>query len=333
MSQLLPIAYGPQTPFDENERRLIDEVHRMAMHSSTPGAADLGRTIEQQVASLDQLGAVLAGYPSPIRQQQLGERKRGLSTLVEALSRTNPANFEFFLPTRAIVGRALVMAESNFYRLLRHVCVDVCTKDHAEKCATCAAGRLRVCLYTKLAEEVLSTLASDDHLDRDIRSKAVLALAQIWERHLTYRVRDFFPILDATWEARQRVTATGGTLEGMQEVFELFKAGCDPRFVDYFVRPHPTDDEIQAFREFLFGRTAEELKRMSRRMAHQGSNSVSLRDKTTGNNDELDGATAFYEFFRARHLQAMARRMARIPGPKRTAEGYVMISYLKQMTD
>lgn len=331
MSQLTSIKYGPYSPFDQNERQTIEAIHRLVSQSDKPQSAALAQAILDQVASLDQLGAVLDSYPSPVQEQRLGDLHRGLPTLVQALSQTNPANFEFYLPTRAIVGRALVMAEGNFYRHLRHICHETLDQTNARRWGDAAAERLRVCLYTKLAEEVLSTLASDDKLDHETRSKAVVALAQIWERRLTYRVSDFFPILDATWDARRRVTAVGGTLEGMQEVFELFKAGCHPKFVDYFVRPNPTDEETQAFREFLFGRTAEELKRMSRRMADSGQNCINLREQGEGA-DSLDSATAFYEFFCARHMQAVARRLAGLPGPKRTAEGYVMISYLQQMT-
>jgi hypothetical protein len=32
-------------------------------------------------------------------------------------------------------------------------------------------------------------------------------------------------------------------------------------------------------------------------------------------------------------LQANARRLARLPGPKHTAEGYVLLAWLEQITD
>lgn len=331
MTQTSPIEYGPHSPFDEHERPIIEAVHQLTIESSHPAAGDLAGAIENQVSCLNQLGAVFAGYPSPVQEQRLGDKRRGLPTLVEALSRTNPANYEFYLPTRAIVSRTLAMAESNFYRLLRHICLEITESATARHCADQVADRLRVCLYTLLTEDVLSALASDDSTDSEIRSKSVVALAQIWERRLTYRVSDFFPILDATWDARRRVIAVGGTLQGMAEVFELFKAGCDQRFVDFFVRPNPTPEEIEAFREFLFGRTAEQLKRMSRRMVESGKHSIDLRK--LDDTESLEGSVAFYEFFRSRHLQAMARRLANLTGPKRTAEGYVMVAYLTQMTD
>jgi hypothetical protein len=279
---------------------------------------------------LEWMGEVISEYPSPIEEQRLGKRERGLDTLVQTLGKSNPANFDFFLPTRALLGRALVMAEANFYRLLLHVCADETVAGCGTELSESIQKRLRLCLYTKLVEEVLSALACDDSIDVPVRSKSVVALAQIWERRMTYRVSDFFPVLDATWEARRRVKAVGGTLAGMQEMFELFNAGCDPQFVDFFIRPNPSEDEIEAFREFLFGKTTEELNRIRTEMAEGDALCVNF-DKESKIHQDGAGITGFYEFFRSRYLQAMARNLANLPGPKRTAEGYVMISYLEQM--
>lgn len=323
------IRYGPSSPFTADERETIEAIYDQVERSEHPQAQQFAKTIRQQMDSLDWLGQVLAQYPSPLDEQTLGRRQRGLDTLIDSLSQTNPANFEFFLPTRALLGRALDMAESNFYRLLRHVCSEILPGSDGNTLREQATRCLRLCLYTKLVEEVLSDLASDNHLDRSVRGKAVAALAQIWERRLTYRVRDFFPLLEATWEARQRITVTGGTLVGTQEVFELFQAGGDPRFVDYFARSDHSENEVEAFREFLFGTSSEELNRLARQMQDRGVYSITLDNPMAA--PEHDIATLFYEFFRSRHLLAVARKLADQPGPKRTAEGYVMIYYLDQM--
>ncbi len=324
-----PVRYGPNSPFDAEERSIIEAIYERLARAGDPGAAQLGDTIKRQMVCLEWLGEVLANYPSPLSEQQLGTRQRGLQTLVDSLCNTNPATFEFHLPTRALLGRSLVMAESNFYRLLGHVCREAFDGQEASNLHAQTVRRLRVCLYTRLVEEVLTAIASDIGVDREVRAKAVVALAQIWERRLTYRVSDFFPILEATWEARQKFTAVGGTLSGTQEMFELFKAGADPRFVDFFARPNPSEDEIEAFREFLFGALTEELDRLTREMRGRGDTSTVVRDRTEIG--DQDPATVFYGFFRFRQLQATARRLAGVPGPKRTAEVYVMISYLEQL--
>lgn len=324
-----PVRYGPHSPFDSAEREAIEEINECVARSSHRHAAELSAAIHQQMASLEHLGEVVSQYPSPAEEQRLGDKSRGLSTLVETLSASNAANFEFFLPTRALVGRALVMAEANFYRFLRHVCLQVLEEAPGRRLAELASARLRTCMYTKLVEELLSAITCDDGVDSDVRSRSIVALAQIWEQRLTYRVSDFFPVLEATWEARGRVKAIGGTLVGTSELFQLFSAGCDSRFVDHFVRPNPSEDEREAFREFLFGKTTEELERLTRRMTDEGKGSIAFDDHDKSG--ERDAATAFYEFFRVRYLQAMARKLAEQPGPKRTAEAYVMIAYLRQL--
>jgi len=323
-----PLVFGLNTPFDTEEREVIEQIHDAVRNSDHPEGAKLVAEIHRYIAGLENLGEVLVAYPSPRASQTLGSRERGLNTLVDSLSTAGPANFEFLLPTRAIIGRALVMAESNFYRFLDHVCDESLKGKRRRELRQLAVDRMHACLYTKLVEELLSGLAYDGELAHEIRSQAVAALAQIWDRRLTYRVRDFFPVLQATWDARQKVTAIGGTLAGTHELISLLQAGCDQRFVDVLAGDDPSPDELEAFREFLFGTTSEELDRLSQDMAASGATSVSITDQAvTGGQD---GVTVFYSFFRTRLLQAQARRVANLPGPKRTAEAYVMISYLKK---
>ncbi|MCB9849340.1 MAG: hypothetical protein H6817_01395 [Phycisphaerales bacterium] len=327
-SRAVPILYGLHSPFDTEERAAIEQVYSQVCASDHPDAQELAGEVRHYVSSLENLGDILARYPSPRASQTLGSRERGLHTLVETLSHATPANFEFLLPTRALIGRALAMAESNFYRFLRHVCDEVLAGAERDRLRARVIDRMHACMYTKLIEEVLSALASDHDLDHEVRSRAVAALSQIWDRRLTYRVRDFFPILEATWNARQKITVVGGTLSGTHEMFALFQAGCDARFVDFFAAPEPSTDEIEAFREFLFGTSSEELEQLSKDMAASGATSISVTDQAvTGGQD---GVTVFYSFFRMRHLQATARRMMNTPGPKRTAEAYVLIAYLMQ---
>jgi hypothetical protein len=323
------LYYGPHSPFDREERETIKAVFEAVFHSSHPKAPDLAETIERHVFCLESMGELMHQYPSPLDSQSLGERQRGLDTLIDTLSRSTPANFEFFAPTGALIGRALNMAETNFYRLLHHLCREISGEPCETDLLAQVRERLRVSLYTKLIEEVLSDIASDVKVEREIRGRAVAALAQIWAHRLTYRVSDFFPILEATWKARQRIRVTGGTLLGTQEMFELFREGCDPNFVEYFARPNPSHDEVSAFREFLFGTTSEDLLELEHQMEREGLCSISLGH--THMEFDRDPGTLFYEFFRNRFIQAVARRLSDLPGPKRTAEGYVMIGYLQQV--
>ena len=177
-------------------------------------------------------------------------------------------------------------------------------------------------------------------MDRSVRAKAVAALAKLWENRLTYRVRDFFPLLEATWEARRRIRVSVGTMLGVSEIFRLLQVGCDPRFVDYFSRPRLTEDERQAFQEFLIGVPTEKITSLSQLMKDEGKTCLSPEEAAEAlafgkprPERRTSGAVSAYEFFRVRYLEAAARRLKDLPGPRRTAEEYVMIYFLDQQPD
>lgn len=328
----LMLEYGPHSPFDAEERETISVVVSAIEAADSFRAGEFVEIIRRHVSALDELGEALSRYPSPSDTQVLGERLRGLETLVDTLCGSSAANFEIYLPTRAFLGRAIVMAESNFYRLLRHVCVDALPEGERRTVLVRRVERLlRNALYTRLCEDVLSSIASDKNVAREIRSEAVVALAQIWDQQLQYRLAEFFPLLEATWEARQHSAVVGGTLSGASEMMELLQAGCHTEFVDYFARPMLSDDELGAFREFLFGKTTEELAALERQMQAEGTSAIALDG--TPRQPVTDVASVLYEFFRRRHLQALARRFGELPGPKHTAEEYVMIYYLDRKRD
>jgi hypothetical protein len=323
-----PIVYGSSSPFSEDERETIERIYRHIVEGEHEECDAMAQLVVRGIQNLEKLGEVLATYPSPLREQQLGHRHRGLDSLVEALCSATLANSEFFLPTRAVVGRAMNMAECNFYRLLTHVCDEIIPGEDGEQLWERATQCLRLHLYSKLSEEVLLDIACDPTLRRTVRAHAVMSLAQLWDRRLTYYVRDFFPLLESTWEARQRIGVTGGTLYGTKEVLELFREGVAPEFVDYFARDDHSEDEIQAFREFLFGVPYEELVKLAGGTDGKGDASLDLVSPAMTTCDK--GVLLFYEFFQSRYLQSVARKLGQQPGPKRTAEGYVMVYFLDQ---
>ncbi len=332
------IAFSDHGPFDGEEREVIHGVINAIETSASPAKTELIASVMQSVRQLDSLGEVLASYPSVFGAQSLGGRKRDVNSLLASLSRATPSNFDMCLPTRALVVRTLVMGEVNFWRLLHFACNEALEGEPLAKLHRRVEPCMCHCLYTRLAEVVLIGICSDDALAAPTRNRAALGLMHIWERS-RYRVSDFFPVLEATWDARRRFPAVLGTLLGTAEMFRLIEEGCDERFVDYLVHPDRSEDEEAAFREFLFGATTEHLRQIEQQMAASGRGSIGvadvpdsarLRDACAGKGDP---ALAMFEFFLYRHLQASARRQADLPGPKRTAEEYVMITYLDNDAD
>lgn len=331
------LVFSPHGPFDDEEQTIIRQVVRRVEAAKKPMADDMLDLVEKQIRQLDRLAEVLDDYPSVFTEEAVGSTRRNLASLVATLTRSSAANIEMFLPARALVSRTLVMAEVNFYRLLRVICDEAMTEEDCAAMEPHVNDQLCLALYTRLAEALLISIASDDGVPERLRDKAALSLVHIWDDS-TFRVRKFFPVLEATWQARRKVPVTLGTLLGTAEMFRLLEAGCDERFVDYLAREDHTEDEAQAFREFLFGATTEKLQELEDHMLTSGKVALSADELPRGACADAhtatgDPALAMYEFFLSRHLQASARRLACLPGPKRTAEEYVMLHFLERKLD
>lgn len=323
-----PRSNGSNQPLQADEVELAERIGEALRRGGTQQATATAEAIDGQIRLLHQFGDLLAGYPSPLEEQNLGGRKRGLETLVDTLVGTDQATFAFRAPTQALVGRALTMAQVNFFRMLWHVCTWLEDPQEAATLREVAARKLRAGVYCRLVEEVLAALVTDQTVARGDRVLAARHLALLWGHRLTWRAHDFFPILEATWEARQRVRVVGGTLLGTSELFQLLTSGADTEFVVLLTGREHAEHEVLAFREFLFGASSEELERVAERMSREGLTSVEL-DSQLGQAGR-DAGSILYEFFQARFVQAGARRVANLPGPRHTAEAYVLLAWLGQ---
>ncbi|MCR9247897.1 MAG: hypothetical protein NXI31_22945 [bacterium] len=317
---------GTQHPLEPAELELVDRVIAAIEASDDENAAATIQAIDEQLESLGLFGQLLARYPSPLDEQRLGRMRRSLDTLVDSLVATDQASFPFRAPTQALVGRSMNMAQINFLRLLWHVTGSLPDKGEAAELRELAARRLRASVHCRLVEEVLADLVTDGAIQRRLREQAVHSLAQLWANRLTWRVHTFFPILAETWEARQRVRVTGGTLVGCSEMFQLLVQGADAEFVELFAEREPGCEEEQAFREFLFGTSSEELERLAQRMAAEGLTSIELDARV--DHSSRDAGSILFEFFRSRLVQCSARRIGNLDGPRHTAEGYVLLAWL-----
>lgn len=318
---------GPQ-PLRHDELELVRAVTAALEDSPTEDAFDSVRTVRHQLESLKMFGRLLERYPSPLQDQVLHGKRRGLDTLVDTMVSTDQATFPFRAPTQALVGRSMNMAQINFLRMLWHLTGSLDDEGAARQLRVRAARLLRTAVHTRLVEEVLADVVTDGSVPRPVRAQGVRSLAQLWGNRLTWRVHEFFPLLDATWEARLRVRVVGGSLAGTSELFQLLTQGGDEEFVDLFTDRDYGDTEVQAFREFLFGRSSEELEQLSARMANEGLTSIELDSRL--DDVSRDGGSILFEFFRARLVQCSARRVAQLAGPRHTAEGYVMIAWLQK---
>lgn len=325
----LPDPTCPQ-PLQPDEAALVEQVIAALHQTESERAAEAIGAIRHQLESLRRFAELLVRYPSPLEEQVLDGRRRSLDTLVDALVATDQASFPFRAPTQALVGRAMNMAQINFLRMVWHLTGSLPAGERTATLRELAARRLRASVHCRLVEEVLVDLVTDPLIRRELRAQGVRSLAQLWGNRLTWRVNTFFPILAATWEARQRVRVVGGTLLGNSELMQLMACGGEPEFVDLLLDQDYGEVEVAAFREFLFGTSSEELERLAARMAQEGLSSIEIDARVDGTG--RDAGSILFEFFRARYVLCSARRTAGLPGPRHTAEGYVMLAWLAVQT-
>ena len=327
-----PLNIEKPTSFDADECATLGRLASVIQESGHSETERFLGMIQDQFDRVSKVHEAVEAYPPIFGEVSLGGRKRGLDTLVDQLAGTDEGSVVVWLPTRAIVGRAQVLAELNAWRLMNYLAQEVApeNEDLVEEIDHWMHG----CVYTRVAEDILQGLAMDETVPLEIRKEAVSSLCAFWESRHLYGARHFFPLLAATWAARRRIRVCVGTLLGVSEIIRLLQAGGDPEFVGHFAKNTLTEDEQQAFQEFLIGVSTEKIQSIAQLMEESGKSSITPEEAGI---DQLDQkglenqpeCLRFYAFFRSRHLQASARRIRQLPGPKRTAEEYVMSYFLK----
>jgi hypothetical protein len=295
-----------------------------------PYRDDLVSALETGITGLGHIASAIHTYPSLREKRTLGGRERSMSTLVEGLVKGGEHAFEWNLPTKAVLSRAFGIAKVNFLTSLRYV-VEACHGDEVPDLLEEIASEIEEAVYTRLTEELLGSLITSPSNDNELKRLAAAQLVELWEGRIGLTVERFAPVLRSAWQARARAVRVFGTLLGTAEILQLLFQNCDSYVVDWFSRKEVTPEEQQAFEEFLFDLPYESLQKVRYRMLEDGL-SVVDRAKveeyvglpagalkpTVGDPKEL------YVSFRRRRVRAQYRANTGAPGPRRTAEGYLM---------
>ena len=252
--------------------------------------------------------------------------------LVDALTQTDESGMEFVIPTGAILGRAFVQAKINFLKAFARIAKT------SNAASSVSVGELvGDAVFTKIAEELLTATLANPLNDLELKRAAAARLVAMWDDRFKLPVETFPSVLVSAWRARRKVRAVFGTLVGVTEVLSLIKAGgqTESAFVNFFSRERVTNDEAQAFQEFLFGMPYEELIQVRKYMDENGLSVVSS-DQVR---EILDAPVrpAFFGYptpdemyaaYRRRRTRAEYRSLTASVGPRKTAEGYLIEAIL-----
>jgi len=321
--------------FDHHESALVNAgLAALARH-----APDDAATLRVLVARLAKLNEMVSDIPSLRAKQRLAGDDRNQNTLIEHLTDIDGLGGDLVLPFKATMSRTFLLAKIQF----------LCGIVKAIKAIECGADpeltplahqlreELAQSIYTQLAEELLLALLRKPNISKPIKRRAADQLITVWD-NVELEIDDFCPLLESAWHARNNVTSRLGCLLGTTEYFRLVSEDCAPQFLDFFARDEVSRQEQQAFEEFLFNMTYEELQALGQAMRQEGRDSITPeyaaevlgRDiEELDHSGEIDPMELYRSYYR-RQLAADFRIMAGTEGPRRTAEAYLMVWLLNQ---
>jgi hypothetical protein len=315
--------------FDEEERDVVATSLEVIGHGNPKQAA----LLRSSLGRIQRLAGLIRDTPSiSMSWHKMGGRAFSGESLIELLCRVPDYDLDLHVPTKAAVGQGYLIAKINFFKALGYALEPLHPPRELMLRLELELGQS---IYSKLAEELFTSIVTDERAPTSVKAGAARFLSRIWDERLMIEVDDFAPLLESVWRARSKVLPLLGTLLGTHEVFQLFREACDPRFVDYFASDNLAVEQLLAFEEFLFGLSYEEIQKLRRHMQETAANVLSLEQarELLGRRHPSwitshEGAQAFYTSYKKRRVQAHYRTLTGAEGPKRTAEEYVMMALL-----
>ncbi len=321
--------------FTPTESRLIEDIQAYLDDEGADCAEDLHRMLDQGTHSLAAIVLAMESYPSLRDTEKLGGKERSQESLTRTLTEGGPHGMEWALPTKAVLSRTFGIAKVNFWTGIGYA-IALTETEHGRQLRGRIEDAIDEAVYTRLAEELYGSFATSHTTDAEIRRLAVEHVIDLWEGRTRFATYQFCPILRSAWAARMRAPRTFGTLMGTSEIVQLLFQDCDERFVDVFSARDTDQGMIQAFEEFVFDLPYESLERVRAHMEVEGLTVVSPEEVAglLGFKDHMlrplmEGSKALYSSFRVRRVKAQYRTSMQTPGPKRTAESYVLESLLR----
>lgn len=319
---------------DRHETEVVDQALRVVA-AKAPLDAQILRDL---IGQLRETNALLDGTRALRSPTALGGEGRNERTLIDHLITLDGLSGDLVLPLKATLSRTFLLTKIMFLR--GFIKATTAVHDGAIEISRLIHDlneELAQSIYTLLSEELFLALLRKPDITVPIKRRAADQLITIWD-DATLEIDDFAPMLESAWHARNRITSHYGCLLGATETFRLASEDCSTEVIDFFVRDDRSGDEMAAFEEFLFNMTTEELVSMRVTMREQGLSSVSPQwaAQVVGRQlDELEHSreidpVALYRSYNRRQLAADFRLMSGQPGPRRTAEGYLMVHLLDQ---
>jgi hypothetical protein len=318
---------------DRHETELIEQAMAAVAAHSPQDAQILSGLIAELKATSD-----LLERQRPLRRPTaLGGEARTETTLIDHLCTIDGLSGDLVLPLKATQSRTYLLTKINFLRAFVKATSVIGSAPAALRITHDLREELAQSIYTLLGEELFLALLRKPDVSRRTKQRAADQLITVWD-DAALEIDDFAPLLESAWHARNRINSAYGTLLGATETFRLVTEDCRPEVLEFFGRDGMSADESAAFEEFLFNMTSEELATLRRAMQQQHLSAASpawaaqvldRQIEELEHSREID-PMALYRSYQRRQLAADFRLMSGAPGPRRTAEGYLMVYLLDQ---
>jgi len=334
--RVVPVSGSPDLSdiLTPSEVDLIADLEAFADSGTNGWAANLHAALDDGLQSLARLSLSLTSYPSLKESHVLGRKERSFESLMRTLVEGGDHGLEWVLPTKAVIARTFGIAKVQFFMSLRYV-VEACEGPEAATLLQRLTAAVEEAVYTRLAEELYASFITSRTTSRHVKELAAQHLVDMWEGRVGLATNRFCPVLRSAWSARLRAPRVFGTLLGTTEIVQLLFEDCDQEFVSFFGQHASDSEQRQAFEEFLFDLPFESLERVRRRMREDGKTCVGPREveRYLGFGEGklrplVGGGKALYVSFRRRRVKAQYRASMGVPGPKRTAEAYILEALL-----
>lgn len=318
--------------FDKKETALVV----LALTAIEFVAPDDAALIRAHIQRLHLLREMIETAPALGETYQFAGDEHSRDTLLDRLCSYDGYAGELELPTRATLSRTFLVLKIQLLRdFVRAADRQLDRNPEWDQLDRQLRGELAQSVYTEMAEALLMSLISQKALSATVRRRAADQMVAIWD-NAQLEIDDFCPLLESAWSARNRINADLGTLLCTSEYMRLVTEDCAPDFLDYFGRANVSPEEVQAFEEFLLDMSYEEICQLRAAMSEhkrtaadrEWAEHIIGRPLDCGVVEDLIDPIAIHRSFFRRHRGAQVRRLAGLPGPRYTAESYMMVYLL-----
>ena len=317
-------------PLSTQEKEIV--LRMKTILSERKKAQELESLMNNESALFD-LARSISQYPSILGTQHLGTTSRSVDTLVENLRIHDSADLVLYIPTKALLGKGFSIAKINFFYMILYLVRDLGDMDEMK---TFIFDIISNNIFTVMAEEVFLSIIADHNISQHIRNNAGYLLANIWEYRMDHGVREFSPVLNNIWHAREKLKPAYGTMLGISELFKISENSSGV-WIDFLQRDDLSGEEIDSMQEFLLGLTYEEMNHLNEIMTKTGKSCINFQDITLVLGKEkiypeysYEDPRELFKSYRHRHKNAGFRLRAVKEGPKKTLEEYIMCYLLSR---